>query len=79
MSKSIQGIVNGKSIQFDRPLGLPDGAGVEVVILPILSAEIRKKRLEELFGSCRNEANDLDAFLLENSKQRRLQRPEFDI
>lgn len=77
MSKSVHGTVAGNLIRFEEPLGLPDGTGVEVVIRPIeLSDQERQLKLELLFGSCRSDAADLDAFLQENAVQRRLTRTE---
>lgn len=79
MSKIVHGTVAGNLIRFEEPLGLPDGTGVEVVIRPIEPSDHAKQlKLESLFGSCRNDAADLDAFLQENADQRRLTRTESD-
>ena len=79
MSKIVHGTVAGNLIRFEEPLGLPDGTGVEVVIRPIEPSDQAKQlKLESLFGSCRNDAADLDAFLQENADQRRLTRTESD-
>ncbi|MEO8270410.1 MAG: hypothetical protein ABI557_11875 [Aureliella sp.] len=77
MSKSIHGTVAGNLIRFEEPLGLPDGTGVKVVVRSIeLSDQAKRLKLESLFGSCRNDAGSLDAFILENAAQRRLIRAE---
>lgn len=79
MSKIVHGTVAGNLIRFEEPLGLPDGTGVEVVVRPIeLSDHEKQLKLESLFGSCRSDAADLDAFLQENTVQRRLTRTESD-
>ena len=79
MSKIVYGTVAGNLIRFEEPLGLPDGTGVEVVVRPIeLSDQAKQLKLESLFGSCRNDAADLDAYLQENADQRRLTRTESD-
>jgi hypothetical protein len=75
LSKGINGKVAGNSIRFEEPLGFPDGTAVEVVLRPLgLTAREKQSKLESLFGSCRGDAADLDAFLQANAVQRRLSR-----
>lgn len=75
MTKSIYGKIAGNLIRFEEPLGLPDGTAVEVVVRPLgLTASEKQSKLESLFGSCRSDVADLDAFLKANAAQRRLSR-----
>ena len=77
MSKSIYGKIAGNLIRFEEPLGFPDGTAVEVVLRPLgLTDSEKQSRLESLFGSCRGDALDLEAFLQANAAQRRLSRVE---
>ncbi len=76
-SKPIIGTVRGNSIELVQPLNLPDGASVEIVVRSgPFSDEVRAHRLGELFGCCREDATDLDAFLNWNAEHRKLNRPE---
>ena len=76
----LHGIVHGKSIELEHPLPMPDGSEIELVVkrTPI-SAEQRKQRLEAIFGSCEQDAEDLDDFLGWNREQRKHSRPELDL
>jgi hypothetical protein len=83
MSKAtevLRGIVHGKSIELEHPLPMPDGSQIELVVkhTPI-SAEQQKQRLEAIFGSCEQDAEDLDEFLGWNREQRKHSRPELDL
>lgn len=63
-SKPIIGTVRDNSIEFELPLNLPDGASVEIVVRSgPFDEEERARRLGELFGSCKEDAADLDEFL----------------
>ena len=76
-SKPIIGTVRGNSIEFVKPLNLPDGASVEIIVRSgVLSEEERLRQLRELFGSCQEDAADLDEFVKWNAEQRKLKRPE---
>lgn len=79
-SEVLRGIVHGKSIELEHPLPMPDGSEIELVVkrTPI-SAEQRKQRLEAIFGSCEQDAEDLDDFLGWNREQRKHSRPELDL
>ena len=76
-SKPLTGRVRGNSIEFEQPLNLPDGVRVEILVKSgALSDELKRERLQALFGSCARDADDLDVFLRWNSEQRKLSRPE---
>ena len=79
-SEVLRGIVHGKSIELEHPLPMPDGSEIELVVkrTPI-SAEQRMQRLEAIFGSCEQDAEDLDDFLGWNREQRKHSRPELDL
>ena len=82
MSKTtevLRGIVHGKSIELEHPLPMPDGSQIELIVkrTPI-STEQRNQRLEAIFGSCEQDAEDLDDFLGWNREQRKHSRPELD-
>ena len=79
-SEVLRGIVHGKSIELEHPLPMPDGSEIELVVkrTPI-SADQRKQRLEAIFGSCEQDAEDLDDFLGWNREQRKHSRPELDL
>ena len=83
MSKTtevLRGIVHGKSIELEHPLSMPDGSEIELVVKAIpISAEERQQRLEAIFGSCEQDAEDLDDFLGWNREQRKHSRPELDL
>jgi hypothetical protein len=83
MSKTteiLRGIVHGKSIELEHPLPMPDGSEIELVVKRTpMSAEQRKQRLEAIFGSCEQDAEDLDEFLNWNREQRKHSRPELDL
>jgi hypothetical protein len=83
MSKTtevLRGIVHGKSIELEHPLPMPDGSEIELVVKRSpMSAEQRKQRLEAIFGSCEEDAEDLDDFLSWNRDQRKHSRPELDL
>jgi hypothetical protein len=73
-------IVPGKSIELEHPLPMPDGSEIELVVKRSpMSAEQRKQRLEAIFGSCEQDAEDLDEFLNWNRDQRKHSRPELDL
>ena len=83
MSKTtevLRGIVHGKSIELEHPLPMPDGSQIELIVkrTPI-STEQRNQRLEAIFGSCEQDAEDLDDFLGWNREQRKHSRPELDL
>ena len=65
------GIIHGSTIELKQTIGIPDGAEVEITIKPNrLTDEQRKQKLEAVFGSCREDAADLDEFLSWNKQQR---------
>jgi len=78
-SKPIIGTVRGNSIQFDRPLNMPDGVRVEITVRAgALSEDERAKKLGELFGSCIDDSIDLEEYMQWNNKQRKRNRSEFE-
>lgn len=77
--ETLRGIIHGTTIELEHPLQFPDGSEVELVVKPRpMSAEQRRIKLEALFGSCKEDADDLDEFLTWNREQRQRSRPEID-
>ena len=83
MSKTtevLRGIVHGKSIELEYPLSVPDGSEIELVVKhSAISAELRRQRLEAIFGICEPDSEDLDDFLSWNREQRKQCRSELDL
>ena len=75
--ETYRGVVHGSTIELHHSPGVPDGVEVEVVIKRRkLTDEQRKQQLNSLFGSCREDADDLDEFLRWNGQQRKLNRTD---
>lgn len=73
--QTYRGVVHGASVELSSAPGVPDGTEVDITIRNIqLSPEERKRRLESLFGSCRDDAESLDRFLDWNDEQRKRNR-----
>lgn len=83
MSKTtevLRGIVHGRSIELEHPLPMPDGSEIELVVKRTsITTEQQKQRLEAIFGSCKQDSEDLDDFLSWNREQRKHSRPELDL
>ena len=78
--ETYRGIVHGSTIKLQQPLGVPDGAEVEITIKhEKLPNEQRKEKLKSLFGSCKEDAADLDEFLNWNEQQRKLERTDQEL
>jgi hypothetical protein len=82
MSKTtevLRGIVHGRSIELERPLSVPDGSEIELVVKRVaINAEQRQKRLEAIFGSCEADSRELDEFVNWNREQRKHNRSEVE-
>ena len=71
IQETFRGIVHGSTIQLNQLPGVPDGMEVDVVIKrPELDANERSEKLLSMFGSCKDEADDLDAYMAWNDLQR---------
>jgi hypothetical protein len=72
MSKTIQGIIQGKSIALEAEPGMADGQRVEVMVRPVLDPDERKRRLAALSGSLAHlpdqEWESLDAIVRERQE-----------
>ncbi|MBL8813788.1 MAG: hypothetical protein JNM43_26710 [Planctomycetaceae bacterium] len=76
-SETLRGTVNGTSIVLEHKLEIPDGSQIEVVVRRLaVTPEMRRQRLEALFGTCAIDADDLDDFIRWNRQQRVSSRPE---
>jgi len=65
MQETFRGIVHGSTIQLNQSPDVPVGMEVDVVIKrPELNADERSKRLLSLFGRCKDDAEDLDAYMV---------------
>ena len=74
-SETYRGIVHGSVIELQQSPNVPDGMEVEVVIKRAeLTADQRQEQLKTLFGSCQEDAEDLDGFLKLNDEQRKQNR-----
>jgi len=72
IQETYRGIVHGSTIQLNQSPGVPDGMEVDVVIKrPELNASERTEKLLSLFGSCKDDAEDLDAYMAWNDQQRK--------
>ncbi len=72
-----RGIVHGSIIELQSSPGVPDGMEVEVFIKQRdLDAGERSKKLLALFGSCKGDAEDLDAYMAWNDRQQKRNRTE---
>ena len=71
-----KGVVRGSSIQLDRPVGLPDGQEVTVVVRPSNGAGKLPpgEGLRRSFGAWAEDAEELDAYLEWNRQQRKQSR-----
>jgi len=75
--ETYRGIVHGSMIELQTSPGMPDGVEVDVIIRQTkLTREQRLEKLKSLFGSCKDDANDLDQFILWNDEQRKRNRAE---
>ena len=77
--ETLKGVVHGKTIELEHSLNMPDGAEIEIVVkTQVLNAEQHKAQLRELFGSCAEDAADLDQYLQRNREHRRFNRSELE-
>jgi hypothetical protein len=62
-------------VELSQSPNIPNGMEVDVIIkCTELTAEQRQERLKSLFGSCKEDADDLDNFLQWNVQQRKRNR-----
>lgn len=75
-SETYRGVVHGSTVVLTQSPNLPDGVEVNVIIeRHAMGERERKDRLESLFGTCKDDTEDLDRFLKWNEIQRRRDRP----
>jgi hypothetical protein len=78
-NSTYRGVIYGTTIELQQTPDVPNGMEVEVTIKRAeLTAEQRKERLNAAFGSCKDDAEDLDSFLDWNNMQRKRNRPELE-
>jgi hypothetical protein len=72
------GIVRGSSIDLERPVGLPDGQEVTVVVRPSNGVERRPpgEGLRRSAGAWSDDPAGLNEYLEWNRQQRKQSRPE---
>ena len=76
IQETFRGVIHGSTIQLSQSPGVPDGMEVDVVIKrPELDAKERSEKLLSLFGSCKDDAADLDAYMAWSDQQRKQDRP----
>jgi hypothetical protein len=76
IQETFRGVVHGSTIQLNQSPDVPDGMEVDVVIRrPEMNAKERSEKLLSLFGSCKDDADDLDAYIALSDRQRKLDRP----
>ena len=75
--ETYRGVVHGSMVELSQSPNIPNGIEVDVIIkCAELTAEQRQERLKALFGSCKEDADDLDNFLHWNAQQRKRNRTE---
>lgn len=76
MVVKLKGIIKGKRIELDRELGLPSGSEISLSIeTPERSIEERRKSVQSLFGSWKNDADIQQVFKkMTRDRRRRLPR-----
>lgn len=76
----MKGVVHGRMIELAEAPGLPEGEEVMVTLEPAAPGATAKpgEGLRRSFGGWADEADDLDAYLAWNRRQRRLTRPEIE-
>ena len=75
--ETYRGVVHGSMVELSQSPNIPNGIEVDVIIKSTeLTAEQRQERLKALFGSCKEDADDLDDFLQWNTRQQKRNRPE---
>jgi hypothetical protein len=75
-TKTLNGIVHGRSIELAEEPGLPDGQEVTVTVQPKINQPVDGIALSG--GACADEADDLDAYLAWTREQRKLGRKPID-
>ncbi len=73
-----RGIVDGKVIELDQDLGLPEGQPVEITVHPTTIETTAGEGLQRAFGGWNEDADDLDEFLDWNRNQRKQGRREIN-
>jgi hypothetical protein len=74
-----EGVVHGKMIELAQEPGLPDGQAVSVTVKPVESLVEQLppgEGLRRAFGAWADDAEELDKFLTETRRSRRLNRRE---
>lgn len=79
MTKTVQGVVRGKTIELDEDIGLADGQQVEITIKTVLTKEPWGKGLRRCAGALANEWTDEDDQILEEIYQDRKRDTRKDI
>jgi hypothetical protein len=77
----LQGVVHGRIIELDGESGFPDGQRVSLVVQPSDASPVEKSQppregLRASFGAWAEDADELDAYLDWNRRQRKIPRPE---
>lgn len=73
-----KGVVRGGAIELDRPVALPDGQEVTVVVRPsdARSSDSKLESLRRAFGGWAEDGEELDEFLRQVRRDRDADRPE---
>lgn len=77
----MKGVVHGRTIELTEEPGLPEGEEVIVTLEPAVPHRPAGKPGEGLrrsFGGWADEADDLDAYLAWNRRERQQSRPEIE-
>lgn len=75
---NLQGVIHGKIIELDADPALPDGQQVNVQITPREAHSQMPGALQQAFGSCAGESEELDRYVEWSRLQRKVDRPEMD-
>ena len=74
--EGLRGVVYGKMIQLETDIGLPDGQEVTVSVRPFAAKQpAAGEGLRRSAGAWADDPEGLDAYLKENRRSRRFDRP----
>lgn len=78
-SKTIRGVIHGRTIELDAEPGLPDGQTVSVIVQPVAAKNSQEafEALKRAAGGWENDDPEgLEKYLEWNRQQRKTRRPE---
>ena len=75
---TLRGVIHGKTIELEKPLDLPDGQQVTIVVQPIVESQQSQSGagIRQSAGGWADDPEGLDQFLDWNRRQRKIGRGE---